>query len=60
MMFNKAEAYQFALASELQQNFYPLMQHELDVDLLADDIACLTSAYSTMPHFRKGSGVVLR
>ena len=55
----RAEAYQVALASELQQHFIPLMQHELDVDLLADNVACLTSAATnTMPHVRKGSGVV--
>ena len=27
----RAEAYQLALASELQQHFIPLIQHELDV-----------------------------
>ena len=54
-----AEAYQVALASELQQHFIPLIQHELDVDLLADKfVACLTSAANnTMPHIRKASGV---
>ncbi len=55
----RAEAYQVALASELQQHFIPLIQHELDVDLLADKfVACLTSAINnTMPHVRKHSGV---
>ena len=41
---HRAEAYQVALASELQQHFIPLIQHELDVDLLPDKfVACLTS-----------------
>ena len=31
----RAEAYQEALASLLQQHFIPFIQHELDVDLLA-------------------------
>ena len=45
----RAEAYQVALASELQQHFISLIQHELDVDLLADKfVACLTSAASCM------------
>ena len=52
----RAEACQVARASELQQHFIPLIQHELDVDLLADKlVACLTSAANkTMPHVCKG------
>ena len=50
----RAEAYQMALASELQQHFVPFIHHELDVDLLSDNlIECLTSAAKqTMPHAR--------
>ena len=55
----RAEAYQVPLPSELQQHLIQLIQHELDVDLLADKlVACLTPAENnTMPHARKGSGV---
>ena len=47
----RAEAYQEALASLLQQHFIPFVQHELDVDLLATKlVACLISAAkSSMP-----------
>ena len=46
-----AEAYQACLASELQQHFIPLIQQELNVDVLCDRLkACLNSAaQNTMP-----------
>ena len=58
----RADAYQEALASLLQQHFIPFIQHELDVDLLATKlIACLISAaQSTMPQVCKRSGVCTR
>ena len=37
----RAEAYQEALASLLQQHFIPFIQHELDVDLLATKLASM-------------------
>jgi len=50
------------LASELQQHFIPLIQHELNVDSLSDKLVacniCLNSAaYDTMPQACK-QGVV--
>ena len=58
----RAEAYQEALASLLQQHFIPFIQHELDVDLLATKlVACMISAAkSTMPQVCKRSGVCSR
>ncbi len=41
----KAEAYQACLATELQQHFIPLIQQELDVDVLCDRLeACMKFA----------------
>ena len=58
----RAEAYQEALASLLQQHFIPCIQHELDVDLLATKlVACLISAAkSSIPQVCKRSGVCSR
>ena len=55
----KAEAYQTALASLLQQHFIPFIQHELDIDILATKfVACLiAAANSTMPQVCKQTGV---
>ncbi len=55
----KAEAYQVALAFELQQHFLPFIQHELNVDLLSDKlVACLKpAAHDTMPQACKRAGV---
>ena len=55
----KAEAYQVSLASELQQHFIPLIQQELDVDVLCDKLeTCLKSAaLDTMPQACKRQGV---
>ena len=42
----KAEAYQIALASLLQQRFIPFIQHELDVDILATKLPdCRSKQY---------------
>ena len=59
---HRAEAYQEALASLLQQHFILFIQHELDVDLLATKlVACMISAAkSTMPQVCKRSGVCSR
>ena len=58
----RAEAYQEALASLLQQHFIPFVQHEPDVDLLATKlVACpISTAKSTMPQVCKCSGVCSR
>ena len=58
----RAEAYQEALASLLQQHFIPFIQHELDVDLLATKlVACMISAAkSTTTQVCKRSGVCSR
>ena len=51
----KAEAYQICLATELQQHFIPLIQQELNVDVLCDRLeACMKSAaQNTMPQVCK-------
>ena len=51
----KAEAYQACLATELQQHFIPLIQQELNVDVLCDRLeACMKSAaQKTMPQVCK-------
>jgi len=55
----KAEAYQACLATELQQHFIPLIQQELNVDVLCDRLeACMKSAaQNTMPQACKRDGV---
>lgn len=54
-----AETYEVSLASELQQHFIPLLQHELDVDLRSDKfVACTKSAaLDTMPQACKRGSV---
>jgi len=55
----KAEAHQASLATELQQHFIPLIQQELNVDVLCDKLeACMKSAaQNTMPQACKRGGV---